>query len=189
MISVSRFTLLRKGADVIATGQEDIPCPECGGKLGVHGTCRRKLKGLSGETNMLRLRVMECSACGITHRELIEGIVPYKRYSIDLLCAICEAPDAGIADSSVTDEHNDDKSHTESQETPDAYICEESTRNRFISWVSWFLAYMNEIGLGQSQSRQGQKRLSLTDLLKKGIREIVNSGRWKIQHHFMMQSS
>ena len=70
MISVSRFTLFRKGTELIVTGLEDIPCPNCGGNLCVHGTCKRKLKVLSGETYTLRLRVMECSMCRKTHREL-----------------------------------------------------------------------------------------------------------------------
>ena len=188
MISVSRFTLLRKGAELIVTGLEDIPCPECRGKLGVHGTCKRKLKDLSGETSSLRLRVMECSVCGTTHRELIEGIAPYKRYSIDLICAICEDSDIGIAESCITDEHHTDTIPAEeNSENYDTYICEESVRNRVISWVSWFLAYMKEIGSSQIQPQPDQQRFSLKSCLKEGVREVVNSGRWKVQHQIVMQ--
>ena len=125
--------------------------------------------------------------CGATHRELIEGIVPYKLYSIDLLCAICEAPDAVVAESCIIGKHNIDSSLSDSPKAQDAYICEESIRSRIISWVGWFIAYMKEIGLYQSQHQPDQQRVSLNLLLKEGVRKVVNSRQWKIQHQIVMQ--
>jgi hypothetical protein len=183
MISVTRFTLIRKGSELIVTGMEDLPCPDCSGKLYVHGTCKRKLKTVTGETDTLRLRVMECTMCGHTHRELIEGIVPYRQYSIDLICAICEPSDASVAEPCITDE-----SLAEDPKAYDTYICEDSVRSRIISWISWFIAYMREIDLYQGQHWPDQHS-SLSILLKKGVRAIVNSGRWKIQHQIVMQPS
>ncbi len=63
MISVSQFTYFCKDDAgkklVIITGLEDVPCPNCGGTLFVHGTCRRWLK-LIGRSVLLRLRVLQC---------------------------------------------------------------------------------------------------------------------------------
>ncbi len=187
MISLSRFSLFRKGEELIVISLEDRPCPICGGKLVVHGTCKRKLKDLSGETKTLRLRVMECTQCGKTHRELIEGIAPYRRYDIDLICAIYETSDTGVAESCFVAEGNTDASSTESLETHDTYICDESVRNRVVSWVSWLLAYIKKLGLCQSQRQSYQQHFSLASHIKEGVREIVNSGRWKIQHQFVVQ--
>ena len=107
MISLTRFTLIRKGTELIVSSLEDLPCSLCGGDLFVHGTCKRKLREISGETSTLRLRVMECKKCGHTHRELIKGIAPHRRYSIDLICAICKASDAGAAEPCIAGDTGD----------------------------------------------------------------------------------
>ena len=125
--------------------------------------------------------------CRKTHRELIEDIVPYKRYSIDLLCSIYDPPDTHAAESCIIGESNNDSGLADSPEAHDAYICEDSIRNRIISWVSWFITYIKEIGLYQSQHQAEQQSFSLKKFLQERIREIVNSGRWKIQQQIVMQ--
>ena len=84
MISVAQGTEYRKGEIIIYTGAEEIPCPVCGGHLRVHGTCMHKLRR-KDDTNMYRLRVMECKSCGKTHRELPEGIALCKRMDAEQL--------------------------------------------------------------------------------------------------------
>jgi hypothetical protein len=78
--------------------------------------------------------------CGATHRELIEGIAPYRRYSIDLICAICEASDASDAEPCIAGETHTDSSLTDDTKACDTCICEESVRSRMISWSSLLIA-------------------------------------------------
>ena len=166
MISVAQGTEYRKGNIIFFTGTEEIPCPICGGKLGVHGTCMRTLQR-KDKTEKYRLRVMECKKCGKTHRELPERIVPYKRMDAEVLGTI--AAETGIGD----------------VEAPDV-----STWARIRGWVMWFLSYgqhilegmrvsmgdtLTTIPLGASLSRQ----------LVYYVRLVANSGNW-IQHRSVM---
>lgn len=162
---------------------EDLPCPYCDGKLFVHGTCKRQLKA-TGIKATLRLRVMECERCGTTHREMPKGLVPYRRYSAEMLCAICSGQlmerkeDPSSIDtliSSVKDEY-----------ATDACICDASVRQRIIKWLSWFLAYAQNIEIIRSDFSFFSD--SLCRKLKHCVRIIVNSGKWK-QHHFAVPSS
>lgn len=190
MIIVSRFTTVRKGTEIIATGIEAIPCPLCGGKLDVHGTCTRTLKGLSGLFEKLRLRVMECTDCGCTHRELLEGMVPYKRYSVELLCSIFE--EEQDTDDPVESNDYDEQAGLFPDETAiDGIFCEPTVQKRVAEWVSWFLTYvqtMNECAV-YSRNSQGNRITTLISYLNQCIQSIVNAGRWKIQHHFVVRGS
>ena len=85
MISVARFEKARNGEITRIYGQEEVVCPVCGGALKVHGTCIRKVRQ-GDHTHQYHLRVMECRCCGKTHRELPEGIIPYKRHGLNSLC-------------------------------------------------------------------------------------------------------
>lgn len=144
---------------IVIIGKESGCCPICGGMLRVHGTCVRKVRH-ADRVYQCRLRVMECRVCGKTHRELPEGIVPYKRLSLDSLCEIAEAPE-------------------------DRYCCETSTWLRVKAWVKWFLWYAENILQGLHVSGPafaairpgGTLRRQLTHF----VRLVVNSGNW-LQH-------
>lgn len=87
MISIAHFEITRNGEKTKIFSQESSVCPICGGPLKVHGTCIRKVR--QGEhTHQIHLRVMECRHCGKTHRELPEGLVPYKRHDLNSLCEV-----------------------------------------------------------------------------------------------------
>lgn len=164
------------------TGLEDLPCPCCGGDLYVHGTCKRNLKVTGGKVT-LRLRVMECSKCETTHREMPNGLVPYKRYSAEMLCAIFNGhlpendKDAKSVDALTSpkwDEYADD-----------VCMCDISIRQRIIEWLLWFLAR------GQDMEETYSSLISADSIcsrLKYYVRIIVNSGRWE-QHRFVVPSS
>ena len=161
-----------------------MPSPCCNGVLFVHGTCRRRIKATGGDA-VLRLRVMECADCGTTHRELPDGIVPRKRYSAEMLCAIFNG---------VTPE-NDDKSNgsidaiisSEKDEYAcDRLICDASVRKRIIAWLSWFLMYAQNIA--GTDSRQDDLPDSMCSKLRQYVRDIVNRGKWK-QHRFAVSTS
>ena len=159
MISVAQGVEYRKSGIIFFTGSEEIPCPVCGGQLRVHGTCRRKLQTKEG-VDVYRLRVMECKACGKTHRELPEGIVPYKRMDAKLLGSIAEDPGAGEL------------------EAPDI-----STWDRVKAWVKRFLAYARHI-LEEQRIAYGKAFAtipaghSLSRQLAYYVRLVVNSGNW-----------
>ena len=168
MISVAQGTEYRKGEIIIFTGTENIPCPVCGGHLRVHGTCTRKLRRRDG-TDVYRLRVMECKSCGKTHRELPEGIVPYKRMDAERLSDI-----------------------TEAAEEKDLGDAETSTWKRVKEWVLWFLEYALKV-LKSLQTLLGAEFPTvssddcLSRRLKYFVRLVVNSGNW-IQHRSAVQA-
>ncbi len=165
MISVSDFIKYFKNGIWSITGQENIPCPICGGTLFVHGTCKRKLRTESDDIIILRLRVMECKECGKTHRELPEEIVPYKRHNAESICAMQEAPRDCIAEPSV--------------------------RSRIIVWLAWFLRYGDDVL--KSLLKQGYQLTEpvvepLSRRLKQFVRLVANSGMW-IQHRSVIRFS
>lgn len=155
-------TELFKCGVCIFTGTEEICCPCCGGRLKVHGTCLRKLR-TADETKIYRLRVMECTNCGKTHRELPESIVPYMRMDVNLLSAIAQA---------------ERRNHLSLAET--------STWKRVKAWCGWFLCYARNIM--NSLTEQNEKFSAVTtpgggfgQQLMYFVRLVVNSGNW-IQH-------
>ena len=165
------------------TGMEDLPCPYCGGNLFVHGTCKRYLKA-TGRKATLRLRVMECERCRKTHREMPKGLVPYRRYSAEMLCAIY----SGQLTESKEDSSSIDTfiSSDKDEYASDAWICDVSVRQRIIKWLSWFLAFAENMRDISSDGTFFSD--SICSKLKYYVRIIVNSGKWK-QHLFAVPSS
>lgn len=165
MVIVSRFTRYCKGSICYIMGTEDIPCPVCGGRLFVHGTCKRKVKDETEQVQELRLRVLECKECGHTHRELPEELVPYKRYSAEALCRIKEQPDICTAEPTV--------------------------RQRILLWLSWFLCYARNIAHAQSLCGLVSSEPSGAHLYRQllyFVRLVVNTGFWE-QHRSAMTFS
>ena len=118
---------------------------------------------------MYRLRVMKCKLCGKTHRELPEGIVPYKRMDAERLSDI-----------------------TEAEEEKDLGDAEISTWKRVKEWVLWFLEYALKV-LKSLQTLLGAEfpTVSADDCLNRRlkyfVRLVVNSGNW-IQHRSAVQA-
>ena len=163
MISVARFEKARNGEITRIYGQEEVVCPVCGGALKVHGTCIRKVRQ-GDHTHQYHLRVMECRCCGKTHRELPEGIIPYKRHGLNSLCEIAEA--------------------TETQHT-----CETSTWLRIRFWLAWFLWSAQNIMEGLIAAGQIPVTFhpghSLRRRTASFVRLAANSGNWE-QHRSAM---
>lgn len=161
MIIVAQGFEYIKDGIVVFAGSEEIPCPICGERLSVHGTCLRKLRTQSG-TRKYRLRVMECRSCGRTHRELPREMVPYKRMSVSRIAAIAQAKP---------------QEHLE--------VAETSVWRRVSAWMDWFLWYARKILEGLSVSNEypltNKVGGTIADRLAYFVRLVVNSGNW-IQH-------
>lgn len=168
MISVAHGRRVNKGNIITFTGTETVPCPACGGELFVHGTCIRKLRKRY-EDQTFQLRVMECSACGKTHRELPEEFVPYKRMDAELLCVIAEAP-----------------------RSEQINVAEASTWSRVHVWVKWFLAYAGNILKAMLERYASFATIPSGETASRrlvySVRLVVNSGNW-IQHRSVQTGS
>ena len=190
MLSVSHFSCVRKGKDFIITGMETLLSPCCKRRVFVHGTCKRKLKTPYGNV-FLRLRVMECE-CGMTHREMPDGIIPHKRYSVEMLCKIIDTslPDNDESSNSIDEIlFPNQRSQEEPEEEQEKFACDACMRDlsvcqRLVKWVLWFIEYAQSIEATQSCSAEVPE--SLCDKLRHYIRAVVNSGKWK-QHDFAMR--
>ncbi len=163
MIIAVHGTEYFKNGLTIFTGSGDTVCPDCGGKLIVHGTCRRKIKTHTAE-KVYRLRVMECVRCRKTHRELPSGFIPYKRMDAKLISEIAEV---SLADHMM--------------------LAESSTWQRIKMWVAWFLQYAQDLLCAKRDVASclliKQITGGLTSQLIYLMMLTVNSGNW-IQHGF-----
>jgi hypothetical protein len=59
---------------------EVVPSPCCGEVLQVIGSRKRKLTSEAGEHRLLIIRRLRCTQCRKIHHELLDCVVPYKRY-------------------------------------------------------------------------------------------------------------
>lgn len=156
MIIVAKYTHICKGDVVVITGLEETACPICGGKLTVRGTCQRKVRSES-HVQTYRLRVMKCSRCGRTHREIPDNIIPYKRTGLNAFCDIAEAEE-------------------------DTYTCDTSTWQRVRRWLAWFLAFARSVEQGLVCSGLLKMTRVAGEPLRRQtayfVRLVVNSGNW-----------
>ena len=156
MVCEENGTRYSKNGRIIFTGTGQIPCPLCGGKLHVRGTCTRKLRGKDG-TRLYRLRVMKCDDCGKTHRELPPEAIPYRRLDTESISEIAQTPE---------------KQHLEHTET--------STWRRICAWIDWFLRYVQTALETAYDIDFPISKENLAAL----VRALVNSGKW-IQHRLV----
>lgn len=174
MICISNYEANDEGNVTVITGIEDFVCPVCGcNNYEIHGTCHWKVRSAEG-TKQYRLRVLRCTRCGKTHRELPAGIVPYKRLCAESLIGIAEADP--LAQNKAL---NDD----------DFVDFETSTWRRIRRWLSWFLRYAQFIaeslrisGLQIPTVAPGK---TLSEQLVYFVRLVVNSGNWQ-QHRSVL---
>ncbi len=140
---------------------EFVFCPCCSGDLFVRGTCRRKVRRLTENSDgqfpeIWCLRVMQCRQCRKTHRELPDWIIPYKRCSIEMYAEIAEG--------------NEDVS------------CDGTTIAVVCLWVKWFLNYARHIAEAMKILYPGYSTIPdnapLADRLTYFVRLVVNSGNW-----------
>ena len=125
----------------------------------------------SGEKKVLVIRRLRCLGCGRVHHELPDIVVPYKRYSCDMVETII---------SSSKGHEND-------------YPCEISTAVRLKIWFFLLRQYLNNTLISLTFLYDYDRDLcseisqllpclefgsGVTGWLKKLVRFIVNAGRW-----------
>lgn len=60
-------------------------CPNCGGKLKFYDVAPRRVLEYEREASYISVRRLVCTNCKRVHRELPEGVLPYKHYSADVI--------------------------------------------------------------------------------------------------------
>lgn len=163
MIIANGYEYYKDGI-IYFTGWEEIPCPECGGKLHVRGTCGRKLRRKNNSVKVYRLRVMECGKCGKTHRELPGNIIPYRRMDLESVSELAQISHAGNLNDS-----------------------EASVWRRVKAWVFWFLDYAGKLS-GHPDAINERFTHKICEHLKDFVKFTVNAGKW-IQHRSALRMS
>ena len=153
-----------KREDIIyIKGKEAVPCPICGGSLKVHGSCCRKLQIARKDTVIYHLRVMECRNCGRTHRELPDGMIPYKRMSSDYFTEIATTPSEAYLTGPILED------------------VEASTWRKSVAWMHRFIQYVRFV-LASVRLPPLPETFFIGDLTagqtEHFVRLVVNSGLW-----------
>jgi len=65
-------------------------CPECGGHLKHYDKVRRIIRTKGRKTQWVKIRRLQCSNCGVLHRELPDYIFPYKQYEVEIIRGVLE---------------------------------------------------------------------------------------------------
>ena len=69
-------------------------CPGCGADLKQIGNVKRIVRTKGGEIHWIKLRLLVCSKCRKTHRELPDYLIPYKHYESKII--------KGVLDGTIT---------------------------------------------------------------------------------------
>ena len=127
-------------------------CPLCGEKLTVRGERKRKIKQGDGEKSTLIIRRLRCAKCRRIHHELPDCVIPYKRYSADVVEAVINGgKKVGVA-------------------------VEDGTIRRMIQWWKLMLPYY--INVLKTLTEKYQIQFHEPPLFKEIIRAVANSNNW-----------
>ncbi len=75
--------------------------------LKVVGSRDRKVLLSEGEHLVYRIRRLRCDTCSKLHHELPDVVVPYKRYSSEIIASVIDAPeDAPLNDTTIRRMHH-----------------------------------------------------------------------------------
>ena len=86
---------------------EPIKCPKCGtsGNLKGHGSYKRNLI-YPYTTIKITVDRLKCLGCETTHALIPEDAVPYRQYSIEIICAFCSDKLDGFSNSQIREKYN-----------------------------------------------------------------------------------
>ena len=157
MIIVAQFLKHVKDGICIITGKVTAPCPDCGGRMNVHGRCRRYVRNESGQREELSLRVLYCPKCHRYHRELPDYVIPYKH-----LCA---------------------KIFAEAYDATKKYCVDDHTAAGLRRWIKDFFRFgaatVRRLKLEHLTLVTNYDTFSTLDKLRYFVRVVVTVGEWK----------
>ncbi|MCR5848234.1 MAG: DUF6431 domain-containing protein [Lachnospiraceae bacterium] len=131
----------------------------CGSELSVIGSRKRKLKCDDGETKQLIVRRLHCDRCNKIHHELPDCVVPYKRYSAEVISEVVSADTESVT----------------------SFSGETSTFLRLRTWFALLRDYLSRIReLLQIRFSADISNINPSSVggLKSIVRLLVNSNLW-----------
>lgn len=80
----------------LIVGAETVPCPNCREKLKYYDRRKRGVILKDGCSRVYLIRRFKCIGCRKIHHELPDFMVPYKRYSAEVIESVVEHKDTDI---------------------------------------------------------------------------------------------
>lgn len=65
-------------------------CPSCGGQLKRYDTVKRMVRTKGGCSSHIKLQRLYCVRCGAFHRQLPDGLLPFKQYESEVIYGVLE---------------------------------------------------------------------------------------------------
>jgi len=135
----------------VVEGTETISCPKCHGGLKLYDRRRRCVIDAEGTKHVYSLRRLRCTKCERLHTELPDFVVPYKRYSAEVI---------------------DKVSQGERVDAP----YEERTREKLRAWYKKVACHLQ--GVWRQQVNFGFASPWVVPSFLDLVRATVNSGNW-----------
>ena len=135
------------------TGTDTIPCPECRGELKHYDRRERRSEDTKGAKIICRIRRLRCQKCRRLHNELPDFIVPYKRYSAEVIVSVSEGKDTDVP-------------------------YEGRTRQRIKAWYKKVTNHL--LGVWRQQVALGFGSPHIVPSFVSLVRATVNSGYWRL---------
>lgn len=135
----------------VMTGTETITCPRCRGELKPYDRRHRRLIDEKGTKHVYCVRRLRCRRCGRLHTELPDFIVPYKRYSAEVIVSVSESEEADVP-------------------------YEERTRQKIRAWYKRIASHLQ--GVWRQQTNLGFVSPHIVPNFISLVRATVNSGNW-----------
>lgn len=89
MIITSKYHCVQESPDTIRVYSfQDVVCKECGKIMRVYDSRKRGVLDRDGKKYYIRHRRLRCRECGSCHSELPDFLLPYKRYSGEVILQI-----------------------------------------------------------------------------------------------------
>ena len=162
MVLIKVYRLVEQGDFFYVQSLETSHCPICELILLVRGTRQRGLIISDDEKQTLVIKRLYCQDCKRIHHELPDCIVPYKRYSADVIENI-------ISDQGV------------------AAPCPADTVRRILRWWAVVIAYFLHI-LQTLETKLGVS-FGKPPAFREIVRAVANSHNWIFAHQVCTRSA
>jgi len=162
MIPISKYRLEEQGGLFFVVTLEVSYCPICQGLVFTRGTRRRILYKSEEHKLILVIRRLYCEKCKCIHHELPDCIVPYKRYSAEVIENIIESP---------------------TEPAP----CPSGTVRRILSWWAAVVPYF--LCILQTLVQKLNVSFGKPPAFKEIVRAAASSSNWIFAHQLCTRSA